>query len=381
MSAIPVPAGGQAANSDIRVLVVDDSVVIRGLVSRWVGETPGLVVAGAARNGSKAVEMVETLRPDVVVLDIEMPEMDGLTALPLMLKKQPGLVVIMASTLTRRNAEVSLKALSLGAADYIPKPESNSGVTTSVDFRRELLEKIATLGRVRRARVPGTAPAAPVVLRSGPVHHPAPAAGGGISLRKPSRVAPRILAIGASTGGPPALVSILSQMGSILTRVPVVVTQHMPATFTAIFAQHLAKAAGLPAAEGVDGERLSPGRIYVAPGGRHMILAGSGAEVGVKLTDAPPVNFCRPAVDPLFDTVAAIYGPSALALVLTGMGSDGANGSVRVADGGGSVIAQDEATSAVWGMPAAVAHAGAACAVLPLPEIAGRLRQMIGGGA
>lgn len=394
MSAIArPPSTAGAVTNPIRVMVVDDSVVIRGLVGRWVDEDPQLAVVASHRNGRLAVEDVQRSNPDVVILDIEMPDMDGLTALPLLLERKKDLVVVVASTLTRRNAEISLKALSLGAADYVPKPESNAGVTTSTEFRRELVEKVLNLGLRARARSQGRAGA------GAPAHHPTPpgavapravpagavtpragARTGSFTVRGYSNVRPRILAIGSSTGGPQALNTLFGEIGSSMGQVPVVVTQHMPPTFTAILAEHIAKAAGRPAAEGKDGEVLQAGRIYVAPGGRHMVLAKNGSDVSIRLTDGPPVNFCKPAVDPLFHTVSEIYGNATLALVLTGMGADGAEGAREIGRLGGSVIAQDEETSVVWGMPGAAAHTGMCSDVLPLPEIGRKVSRILLGG-
>ena len=397
----------------VRVMVVDDSVVVRGLIGRWLDEDPALAVVASHRNGKLAVEDVTRSNPDVVVLDVEMPEMDGITALPLLLKQKPGLVVVMASTLTRRNAEISLKCLSLGAADYVPKPESNSRVTTSDEFRNEVVEKVRVLGqraKARAARAAGhPAPSQPVqdfrALRTlQPQHAPAPvvartpfstpaaprtsativAAGRqgapGITLRPYSNVPPRLLVIGSSTGGPQALTKLFGDIGKAIGNVPVLVTQHMPAAFTAILAEHISKAAGRRAAEGVHGEPLMPGRIYVAPGGKHMVIAKDGGDIVVQLNDLPPVNFCKPAVDPLFQSAVPLYGSAILGSVLTGMGHDGAAGSKSIADAGGSVIAQDEETSVVWGMPGAVAQAGAAAEILPLDQIGPKIVRILGGG-
>ena len=360
-------------------MVVDDSVVVRGLVSRWIEEEPGLVVAASLRNGRDAVDQLDRVDPDVVILDIEMPELDGISALPLMLVKKRDLIVIMASTLTRHNAEISLKALSLGAADYIPKPETNRGVTTSATFRRELIEKIRELGSRRKRRRPAPrgapAPAAPVPL---PAHRAAePAAP--IRLRPFPAATPRVLVIGSSTGGPQALTAVVSNLRTLLPRVPVLITQHMPPTFTTILAEHIARAAASPAHEGVDGEPVVPGTIYVAPGGKHMQAVKRDNAVFIALDDGPLVNYCKPAVDPLFRSAAAAWGSAALALVLTGMGSDGAKGGAEIVAHGGSVIAQDEASSVVWGMPGAAAHAGICSAVLPLDQIAPKVMRLFSG--
>ncbi len=367
----------------VRVMVVDDSVVARGLMARWIDEEPSLAVVGTLRTGKLAVEQIEALEPDVVVLDIEMPEMDGLTALPLLLKARPGVQIVMASTLTRRNAEISLKALSLGAADYVPKPESNSGVSTSPEFRRDLVAKVRALGTRGKttARSPHISrPDAPVKIeRSAASPLVNKSAVSLANMRRWSSSVPRILAIGSSTGGPQALAKFFATVGPVAKRVPIVVTQHMPATFTAILAENLGKAAGLPSAEGRDGEVLKPGQIYVAPGGKHMIVKNSPDGSKIALTDGPPVNFCKPAVDPLFDSLADVYGSAVLATVLTGMGNDGGKGAVRISDAGGSVIAQDEATSVVWGMPQAVVQNKACCAVLPLDQLASKIAQLLKG--
>ncbi|SHM41026.1 protein-glutamate methylesterase/protein-glutamine glutaminase [Roseibium suaedae] len=393
-----ITSGANPGTDPIKVMVVDDAVVIRGLLTRWLDTDPGLKVVGSHRNGKLAVDDIEKSNPDVVVLDIEMPEMDGMTALPLMLAKKRDLVVIMASTLTRRNAEISLKALSLGASDYVPKPESTSEVTTSVDFRRELIEKVKALGaRARRMRGPvrtmraetnagRTASQAPVgrlattatPLRGAAV--PA-AAKPAFKLRPYSAIRPRILAIGSSTGGPQALQQVMKDVGTAMHDIPVVITQHMPPTFTAILAEHVGKAALRPSKEGADGDVLQPGHIYVAPGGKHMILEKDGGAVKIRLTDDAPVNFCKPAVDPLFDSVAKIYGSATLGLILTGMGHDGANGVKTIAAGGGSIVTQDEASSVVWGMPGAAANTGMCSDVLPLSEIGPKVVRVLKGNA
>jgi two-component system chemotaxis response regulator CheB len=375
--AIPsAPSAVATADAAIRVMVVDDSVVVRGLVSRWIEEEPGLALAGSMRNGRDAVDHLERINPDVVILDIEMPELDGISALPLLLAKKRDLVIIMASTLTRRNAEISLKALSLGAADYIPKPETNRGVTTSASFRRDLIEKVRELGGRRRKRRAPAAPGTP-----SPAAQPAPARAPEppIKLRAFAPTSPRVLVIGSSTGGPQALTTVMSNLRGLLSRVPVLITQHMPPTFTTILAEHIARAASGKAHEGIDGEPVEAGTIYVAPGGKHMQAVKRDNGVFIALDDGPLVNFCKPAVDPLFRSAAAVWGSAVLAVVLTGMGSDGAKGGADIVAHGGSVIAQDEATSVVWGMPGAAAHAGICSAVLPLDQIAPKLARLFSG--
>jgi two-component system, chemotaxis family, protein-glutamate methylesterase/glutaminase len=375
------PAASAPLHDPIRVMIVDDAVVVRGLVARWIGEEPGLKVVASVRTGRDAVEQLLRADPDVVLLDIEMPDLDGLSALPLLLAKKRDLVVIMASTLTRRNAEVSLKALSLGAADYIPKPASNREVTTSADFRRELIEKVKQLGRRGRVPVIARAPRlVPGASPAGAVAVAAPAAAlAPIRLRAFTPTPPRVLLVGSSTGGPQALTALTSRLGAVAERFPVLITQHMPPTFTTILAEHLARASGRPAHEAADGEPIAPGTIYLAPGGRHMRVERRNGQPAIALDDGPQVNFCKPAVDPLFTSAAEVYGGAALAVILTGMGHDGTHGAEAIVAAGGNVIAQDEATSVVWGMPGSAAQAGVCAAVLPLEAIAPRLvRQFTG---
>jgi len=383
VSAVSPPSA--STQSPIRVMVVDDAVVVRGLVSRWIQEEPGMEVVASLRTGREAVDQLERADPDVVILDVEMPVLDGISALPLLLEKKRDLVVIMASTLTRRNAEVSLKALSLGAADYIPKPETNREVTTSATFRRDLIEKIRHLGARRRRPADGRAPAAvpapgarpravaePRHVPLGPTHAP-------IKLRPFGNVAPRVLLIGSSTGGPQALTSVIGHLASVIDRVPVLITQHMPPTFTTILAEHLTRASGRQAREAEDGEPIVPGRVYVAPGGRHMLIGRKNNAAAIQLDDGPLVNFCKPAVDPLFSSAVKFWNSAILAVILTGMGSDGTRGGTEIVTTGGSVIAQDEATSVVWGMPGAAAHAGICSAVLPLDQIAQKVVRLFSG--
>jgi two-component system chemotaxis response regulator CheB len=363
-------------------MVVDDSAVVRGLVSRWVDEDPHMETVGRSPNGQHAVDTIAGCAPDVVILDIEMPVMDGMTALPLLLENLPGVKVLISSTLTRKNAEISMRALSLGATDYIPKPETNRGVTTSLEFRNELLRKV-------KAFVPAKAAAAAAEPQPSadtprhPQHQPAPARpapSGEVSLRPFTQNKPRILAIGSSTGGPQALAKVIEALAPATADIPIVITQHMPPTFTAILAEHLARSAGRPAKEGEDGEKVLPGNIYVAPGGLHMTVVQSEGQPHLHVYDAEMVNFCKPAVDPLFQSLIKVYGSAILALVLTGMGHDGAEGAKQIADAGGNVIAQDEATSVVWGMPGAAAATGACAAIVPLDEIGPKATSVLRGG-
>ena len=372
-----------AVERPIRVMVVDDAIVARRLLTRWIGAEHDMIVAACLRTGREAVDQVEACDPDVIVLDVDMPELDGISALPLLLRKKPDLVVIMASTLTRRSAEVSLRALALGAADYIPKPQAALDAAMSVAFHRELIDKIRGLGRRRLpARRDATIPAArerlPAAGRPGAVPPYAEAAI--LGLRQFARAVPRALLIGASTGGPQALTSLIGQMGTTLERAPILITQHMPPTFTTVLAEHLTRVSGHCVREAEHDEAVVAGSVYVAPGGRHMRVArGRDGAPAIALGDDPPINFCKPAVDPLLSSAAALWGAGSLALVLTGMGSDGTRGAADIAAAGGSVIAQDEATSVVWGMPRSVAQAGLCSAVLPLGEIAAKVNRLFAG--
>jgi two-component system chemotaxis response regulator CheB len=362
----------------LRVMVVDDSVVIRGLISRWVEAEPDMIVAASLRTGLDAVNQVERVNPDVAVLDIEMPDLDGISALPRLLAKKRNLIIIMASTLTRRNAEISFKALALGASDYIPKPESTRESAAAEIFRHDLIQKIRHLGAKVRRAAPATA-RTPDRPREPLLRSPAPIAQPQLMRRPFSTQAPRVLLIGSSTGGPQALMTLVTDLGSVIDRYPVLITQHMPPTFTTILAEHLARSSRRPAHEAVDGEPVKAGQIYLAPGGRHMRVVRQGIEAAIALDDGPPVNFCKPAVDPLFSSAIEIWRGAIMAVVLTGMGSDGMRGGKEIVAAGGSVIAQDEASSVVWGMPGAAANAGICAAVLPLNQIAPKLVRLFSG--
>ncbi len=388
MSVVTGASAGAAVkkNDPIRVMVVDDSAVIRGLISRWIEAEPDLTVAASLRTGRDAVNQLTRVDPDVAVLDIEMPDLDGISALPLLLAKKRDLVIIMASTLTRRNAEVSLKALSLGASDYIPKPETTRELGSADAFRHDLVQKIRHLGaRARRAvKTVVSPPLAPGHERARDAHSPAVAIPQAVPhtpviTRALNPSAPRVLLVGSSTGGPQALMTLVGGIGKIIDNYPVLITQHMPPTFTTILAEHLARTSRRPAAEGADGEPVKPGHIYLAPGGKHMRVARRGVDTVIALDDGPAVNFCKPAVDPLFQSAIEVWQSGIMAVVLTGMGSDGMRGGKEIVAAGGNVIAQDEASSVVWGMPGAVAHAGICAAVLPLDQIAPKLVRVFSG--
>jgi two-component system chemotaxis response regulator CheB len=354
----------------VRVMVCDDSVVIRGALARMLQKDPGIEVVARVANGRAAIDEVARQPIEVVVLDIEMPVMDGMTALPLLLRADPQIRVIMASTLTTRGADIALQALRLGAADYIPKP----GIAAIADesFEHELVAKVKGLARQRR-RVgpapPAHAAPAPKGAAAPPAAHPSAAgAAKPMSLRPAGQQAPHLLAIGSSTGGPQALFTLVAALGTGL-QIPVILTQHMPPTFTPILADHLTRLGAAPCAEARDGEMLRPGCIHLAPGDRHLLIERAPGGLRVRLSDAAPENFCRPAVDPMLRSAAAAVGGKALVVMLTGMGHDGLAGTREIIDAGGAAIAQDEETSIVWGMPGAIAMAGLCHRILPLPGI------------
>ena len=358
LSAVPSPIA--------RVMICDDSAVIRGAIARILSADPGIVIAARASNGQAALDALKLHAIDVVVLDIEMPVMDGLTALPLLLAADPGLRVIMASTLTTRGADVAMRALRLGAADYVPKPSAADVAGGDLRFGPELIAKVKGLARQRRLTTPAAHTQA--VVRAAttiPAARPAP------------RQAPLLLAIGSSTGGPNALFTLVQTLSAKLA-VPVVITQHMPPTFTPILAEHINKLGVLPCQEASEGARLLPGHILLAPGSRHMLVRRDAKGLCVHLSDAPPENFCRPAVDPMLRSAVEATEGRVLAVILTGMGQDGMEGTKLVVERGGAAIAQDEATSVVWGMPGAVARAGLAHAVLPLDKIGAKINALLG---
>ncbi len=361
-------ASKKGSDTAYRVMMVDDSAVLRGLMTRLLEAEPDIVISASVGNGKQALEALDRHDIEVIILDIEMPVMDGMTALPLLLKKRPDVKILISSTLTAKNAAISLKALSMGASDYLTKPQA-AGLRSADEFKRDVVEKIRALGRLVR-----TAGRGAVVAKPTPSAPGATAPGGlfpksKIVLRKAPIERPAVLAIGSSTGGPQALFNLFDLIDKRLNA-PILITQHMPPTFTRILAERLGAMTGLPAGEGIDGEEVVRDHIYVAPGDHHMTVVDQGGAPTIKITKGPPENFCRPAVDPMLRGVAEVYGRKVLVVILTGMGSDGALGSQVVVDVNGSVIAQDEATSVVWGMPGAAATSGVCSAVLPLSGIA-----------
>ena len=390
-SAAPMPPVAPRPSSSVadpfRIMVVEDSAVIRGLLTRVLESDPALRVVSSVGDGAMAVRSIGRQNIDVVVLDIEMPVMDGLTALPKLLQASPRSRVIMASTLTERNADISLRALQMGAADYVTKPKSGRELQSADAFKRELLGKVKALAAAARkgasAATPAAAPRrafsaertrplAPVA--AAPVRAAAPA---GLRTRPvPAGFRPEAIAIGSSTGGPQALFQLLKEIGRE-ARLPILITQHMPATFTRILAEHITRQCDLDTAEASDGMTVTPGKAYVAPGDWHMTVRASGGLPTIRVNQEAPENFCRPAVDVMLRSLSEVYGPRLLTVILTGMGQDGLRGCERVVAAGGVVLSQDEASSVVWGMPGAVSTAGLSSDILPLKDIGSAIRRLV----
>ena len=356
-------SGGERADGaePYRVMLVEDATVIRSMLTRALEQDSQIEVTASVINGEMAVSALKRNPAiEVVLLDIDMPVMDGLTALPLLLAAKPEVKIIMNSTLTRANADTSLKALSMGASDYTTKPSSSQELRSADAYTEDLKRKVKALAAASRGK-PVLEPTAPATRQSAP----RPQAG----LRAAPAQRPAAIAIGSSTGGPQALFKVLGGLPAQMDQ-PIFITQHMPPTFTALLAEHIDRQTSLRCHEAVDGQAVSTGQVYLAPGDRHMELEDSGGQLVIRLSDAPPENFCRPAVDPMLRSLSRIYGARLLVVILTGMGADGREGAKTVVEAGGSVVAQDEETSVVWGMPGAVTTAGLCAAVLPLPEIA-----------
>ena len=386
----------------ISVLVVDDSVVIRRLITDALGEDPEIRVVGTAPNGRVAMTKIDQLRPDLVTLDIEMPVMNGLETLRAIRALYPRLPVIMFSTLTAAGATATLDALAAGASDYVTKPANVGSIAESIrSVREQIIPRIHALAArrgltaLRRPLAPPVGPpplkTAPPPATTRPVAGPAGPAGPPASLAptappagaRPARTVHTgridVITIGCSTGGPDALARVVKAFPANLA-VPVLVVQHMPPVFTKMFADRLDRTAALTVVEAGNDMPVKPGTIYIAPGDFHMEVQRRGTDVIIRLNTGPPENFCRPAVDPLFRSVAKTYGGATLAVVLTGMGQDGKRGAETLRAAGAEVVVQDEASSVVWGMPGAIAGAGLANAVLPLDDIAHHVVTRSAGG-
>jgi two-component system chemotaxis response regulator CheB len=383
----------------VRVLIIDDSAVIRGFVSRALSTLSEVAIVGSCPDGQAGINFALREIVDIIILDIEMPVKDGLTALPELVKAAPGARILMSSTLTLQGAEISMRALSLGAADYVTKPSTRDNNATQ-EWQRDLSEKVMALGEAAwrdrhakgkigplpastmRASRAVTATAGGATPSAAPLSNAAPSRlyeGTTINTIAQGRDTPEVIAIGSSTGGPQALFTVLPALKDL--RQPIVITQHMPPNFTTILADHISKQTGVPCSEAKNGDVLEPGKAFVAPGDYHMLIERQGTKLVVKLDQGPQENYCRPSVEPMLRSLISAVGATKITTaILTGMGSDGLKGCKLVAEGGGTVIGQDQATSVVWGMPGAVATAGICAAVLPLTEVGPWLRRKATGG-
>lgn len=426
----------QILTDKIRVMVVDDSAVIRGLFTKTLEADHDVEVVSSVSNGEMAINAMQRNPVDIIVLDIEMPVMDGITALPKLLALDENVKVIIASTLTKQNAKITLEALEKGASECLSKPSSTRELTSAEDFKRDLLSKVKSLGlavqdqKRRTGQKPTSKAATATSSKEAPASRAAfagqdqkqrdtrqafsrpsaaanpassqsskdstagvvelsaktraeidnivakiPARDDNYSLKKDTKIMkPKALAIGSSTGGPQALFRVIEHLKDV--RQPIFLTQHMPETFTSILADHITRQTGVECAEAQDGEFVKGGRVYLAPGGYHMLVENKGPHIVTRLTKDEPENFCRPAVDPMIRSMMKVYGPSILATILTGMGSDGQKACSSLAAQGGMVLAQDKPSSVVWGMPGAVAMAGICFDVLPLDKIGARVREI-----
>lgn len=363
----------------IRVMIVDDVAIVRRLVADALAVDPELQVVGMAANGREALAKVPSLAPDLIVLDYEMPEMDGLETLRELKRSWPRVRVVLFSTYTRHGAKATLDALWLGADDYATKVSASDLIAASRCVQTELIPKIHALCADEDAGPAGTGGLVPAGPPPAATAAPRDARGAEARAGRSAVARAEIVAIAASTGGPRALATLLADLPRDLAA-PVVIVQHMPPLFTRSLAERLDACTPLRCAEGEDGAVLAPGTVWIAPGNWHMTVAREGNTVLLRLSGDPPENSCRPAADPLFRSVADVYGAGALGVLLTGMGQDGLRGAERIRHQGGSILAQDEASSVVWGMPGAVVKAGLAGRVLPLREIAAEVARRVASG-
>lgn len=347
----------------VRVLVVDDSMVIRTLVSSWIVAEPGFELAGVAADGADAVRVLGGVDADVCILDLEMPGMGGIEAIPRLLRLRPDLKILIASRMVQRGPEAGLKAIAAGAADFLAKPSTNDVGGTDA-FRREILARARTLALASHAPPrAATPPGRPRLLhRSGAIG------------------APELVVVAASTGGPPALTDLLKGLHGDLSQ-PMLIVQHMPTAFIELLATQLTKASAIPVSVARDGEALQPGRAWLAPGDSHLRVERREGRLHASLDQSPPENFCRPAADVLFRSAAQACGARTVAVVLTGMGRDGLAGASAISSAGGVILAQDEDSSVVWGMPGAVVGSGLVSVVGPVGRLAMAVRSLSQGEA
>jgi len=397
----------------INVVLVDDSSVVRSVLSNWFIEDTEIQLSGIYTDGQKLVDALPSLKADIIILDIEMPRMDGITALPHILKAMPDVDVIIASSLSRRGAEITMKALEKGAKDYIAKPSVGHRSDIREQFQNDLISKIKLLYSEKKSKhnkklrsnsfksfnnsdrktlqptdtklsrknnaLKDNATSNMIKSKENPPVSSKPVLKSPVAIKSPSisnlkiYSKPDIIVIGSSTGGPTALVELFENISAVIDTTPILIAQHMPPMFTQIMAEHLARTCKRPVFEPSDGDFLSPGKAYVAPGGKHMGIAQKGARIAIEINENPPIAHCRPSVDYLFKSVAAIYGSNTLGIILTGMGSDGAEGSLNIKEKGGEILVQDKESSAVWGMPHAACTIGAEPEILTIAEISNHL--------
>ena len=365
-----------ASNKKIKVLIVDDSALVRQLLSEIFAADPGLEVVGTAQDAYMAREKIKRFNPDVLTLDVEMPKMDGIQFLRNLMRLRP-MPVVMCSSLTERGADVTLDALALGAVDFVTKPKVDLAHRLE-DYAQDIIAKVKAAARARvRALGPGEPAAAPAAHAMKIVEKlSADAVLPRSAQPRHFRTTDQIVAIGASTGGTEAI-------REVLVRLPpdapgIVITQHIPKAFSGPFAARMNSCSPLTVCEARDGQQILPGHVFIAPGDQHLLVVRDGAQYRCRLNDGPPVQRHKPSVDVLFRSLAQNAGPNAVGVMLTGMGRDGAEGMKEMREAGAACIAQDEATSVVWGMPGAAYEIGAAETLHPLNAIAGKIMQLAG---
>jgi len=375
---------GISLRDPISVMVVDDSAVIRGFLTRFLEEDPDIKVVSSVSNGELAISTLKRRSVEIIILDIEMPIMDGMTALPKLLEIDPTVEVIIASTLTHRNATITMEALNAGAAECLTKPSTSREMPGSTDFRRDLIEKTKTLGKQvqENRRLKGYSYRGEKLTRAGIVQKEeqrfSPPKEKDVQLRTDGYKGPyNAIAIGSSTGGPQALLRLFADIKkmNLELNVPIFITQHMPATFTKILADHIAAQSNLKCTEASDGDLVEAGHVYIAPGDYHMEIQDKSGKRIISLNQNEPENFCRPSVDPMLRSLVNVYGSKFLTIILTGMGQDGLKGCQKLVESGGTVLAQDKKSSVVWGMPGAVAIAGICTKIMSLSDFANEIKE------